>query len=285
MRILAQSDVPSMAVGAGMGAGPGSSTMPNGSMMMGSCPSPVMTVDETAIYLMRGNELVKLDKNTFAILSRTSLPAVRGMSAGLGAGPGTTTGIDTMMVPGMSSYDIPSGAIITTVQPSTSAAYQRLQSLSGDQFDRNFLQAITNHYSGSIQYGALLRDRASDKDVRDFGKTFTRDRGQERNTFTKWARSWYNVNLAPVTTTDDIRVLSQAQGLSGRNLDVAVMRNLIFQLQQAQRLSLLAQERANHQELRDASTKMIAQQNREMAWLRTKLATAYGVQLPMASPL
>ncbi len=53
---------------------------------------PALAVDQSYVYILRGNELLRLDKNTMQIVSRTTLPPVQPSAMPamppMGKGPG-----------------------------------------------------------------------------------------------------------------------------------------------------------------------------------------------------
>lgn len=253
LSLQSRASLPAMTTGAGTGAGPGGMPMVS-----------AITVDDRYAYVLRGNELLKLDKSNMSLVTRTMITGMGTTGASTGAGPGTFT--------------YPTTGVITSVQPSTQQALQQLNSLSGAQFDQAFLKNVTNHYAGSIAFAQLAESQAFHEELRDFGETFARDRGKENETFTKWSQGLFNVSLTPTINPEDQRILTQMQGLSGDQLDIALLSNMYYQIYQAQQMSLLAQDKAANPEIRRAAQNMIAQQNREMAWLTSKLQTWYGLQ-------
>lgn len=242
---------------AGVGAGPGMQHM--------MCPVST-AVDETLVYVLRGNELMRYNKDNLQLTSTTALPSVGAVPAEPGAGPTIGT--------------LPATGVITGVQSSTQQMMQSLQQATGGQFDRRFLQSVANHYAGSIAFARLAQDKATREELRDFGSSFARDRSSEVQTFSTWSRTWYGEQIIPRMTSEDAQLLEQMRGLSGTDFDIAFMHNMIFQLDQAQQMSELAQQRATRPEIRNTAGNMIEQQNREIEWLSTRLQSWYGIQAP-----
>ena len=264
MQLISQGNIPAPAMATmpgGAGAGP--------SGQMGMMMKPVSSsVDSNYVYVAQGNELLKFNKNTLQLVSRTALPSMTTVPGGAGAGPA-----------------LPSTGVITSIQPTATQSISLLQSASGPAFDQAFLRAITVNYTGEIAFAQLADDKAVHQELQDLGKSLSRDLGQENETFAKWGRSWYNIDVVPSITPADQQLIQEMNALSGANFEIAVMNNLIYKIYQAQQMAFLAQQKASKPELRNAAQKMIDQENRQMAWFHTRLQTWYNIQvMPSRAP-
>jgi uncharacterized protein (DUF305 family) len=70
-----------------------------------------------------------------------------------------------------------------------------LQNLKGDEFDKAFLQLMTQHHQGAIVMAALVPSRATHAELMTLAQKITTAQQAEIQQFKGWARTWYNLEL------------------------------------------------------------------------------------------
>lgn len=268
------------------GAGPG--------MMEGQA----ITVDNSAIYIVRGSQVIKLDKITLQPLGSVwlvtpSAQAAQGAgptggvapaSGAAGAGPsnvcltipcapGTTAtgpgGVLCEPAPG-----IPSGAGPRTVADCVAQQLCQMQPCDAEQA---YLAAMARSYNASVAWSELAVERAGRSDLRRFAsRTIDRDRGLAQK-YANTLGSWYRVRLAHQMTAEDIQVNNTLQTLSGRDFDVAYLQSMLTLQRERALLSRNMASRCTRPQLVDMANDAIATSDAQAAQIRTWLCEWYGL--------
>lgn len=265
------------------GAGPG--------MMEGQA----ITVDNSAVYIVRGNQVVKLDKSTLQPLGSVWLvtPSAQaaqgagptsGVAPAPGAGPenvcltipcapGTTAsapgGVLCEPAPG-----IPSGAGPRTV---ADCVAQQLCQMQPCDAEMAYLAAMARSYNASVAWSEVAVERGGRSDLRRFAsRTIDRDRGLAHQ-YANTLGSWYRIRLAHQMTAEDIQVNNTLQTLSGRDFDVAYLQSMLTLQRERALLSRNMASRCTRPQLVDMANEVIATSDRNAAQIRTWLCEWYGL--------
>lgn len=255
------------AMGAMEGAGPDM-------MGMGSA----MTVDGQYLYIMRGNQLIKLDKNTMQVISTTTLPATNGSNAmttppQATAQPATTGGGPAYQIcepaPG-----IPSGA-----GPSQSAQTlaNNICSMDVCESEPAYLNAMIENQNAQFAWSQLAAEKATRANLRRFANRIVDESPSITNRFSRQLGDWYQVrstrNLAP----EDTQILNTLQNLQGRDFDVAYMQAMLSQLQGSMIMSRNIASRSTRSELVQTANSVANNDALRIQQLRTWLSEWYGI--------
>lgn len=252
--------------GAGMMAGGGAQggMMSSDMMAMMQTMHPTVAVDDTAIYIVRGSQLLKYDKQTLQLISQITLPA------------------STMTMPSGTSVGGPGRGPMqgTTMQvsPQMQQMMSQMQQMTPLQFDRSFLQNMTDHHEGAIAASRLAVQKAQHPELRRFAQKVINDQSSEIRQFNTWLNLWYGAPVRPQLMPMDQDEVNKLQNLSGRDFEIEYMRHMIMHHSDGIAMAQMAQQKASHPQVVQAASNIIQKQTMEINQLRTWLNTWYGIQ-------
>jgi len=276
---MGQSMYQQSGMGAGMGAGP----MMGGMSGMG-CG---ISVDDSAVYVMRGNEILKLDKNDLHVISSQTIPPPSG--AGTGAGPQNmqqgTQG--TMLAPQSVPMPTPSvtsgaGPVLPATEMMTDRPFvvdllSSMQTMPCNQLEQTYIQAIVQSHDAAIAWSRLAETKANRPRLQQFAQKVISDESRINRRFISWDKSWFKVTPTTAILPDDRNELTRLQSLSGQDFDIAYMRAMITHFSEAIDLSNLVATKATHPQLKAAAASMAKEHERQRQQLRTWLQQWYGI--------
>lgn len=70
-----------------------------------------------------------------------------------------------------------------------------LQSLKGDDFDKQFLTMMTMHHMSAIKMAQLVPDRATHSELKTLAQNIISSQSAEIKQFEGWLKSWYNMEI------------------------------------------------------------------------------------------
>lgn len=188
-----------------------------------------------------------------------------------------------------------------------------LDQLTGDDFDKAFLQQMSMHHAMAVMMARPAVANASHQELKDLGRMIIDDQTKEIAQMRGWAKDWYGMDIAdPVATMDqmmgqgqampgmnhsgmpmqpgmpmnqssdmpmmhDMSMMADLWKLSGQRLDVVFMSMMVPHHQAAIEMAQLAPDRAAHQEVKDLAKTIIDAQSSEISQLNGWLASWYGV--------
>ncbi len=72
----------------------------------------------------------------------------------------------------------------------------KLQSLKGDDFDKQFLTMMQMHHTGATDMARLVPDRATHEELKTLGQNVISSQSAEIKEFDGWLSAWSNINTA-----------------------------------------------------------------------------------------
>lgn len=199
-----------------------------------------IAVDENFIYVIRGNEILKLDKNTLCIIARATIPGMQmeGTSAGAGRGP----------------------------------------SMQDAKFDQKFMQRMMRHHAGAIAMSRLAINKAVHPELCQFAQNVINTQSTQDQMFSSWLATWYNTTFQPTLTPVDAETVAKLQNLQGSDFEIAYMRAMILHHAQGVDLAKVATQSAQHPELRAMASDIVNAQCAEIDQLKIWLSNWYGIK-------
>ena len=76
------------------------------------------------------------------------------------------------------------------------AMMAKLESLRGDEFDKEFLMMMHMHHMGAIDMAKLVPDRATHQELKDLAHNIISTQTAEMEQFEGWLMSWYKLDMA-----------------------------------------------------------------------------------------
>src|SRR5262245_19495505 len=95
-------------------------------------------------------------------------------------------------------------ALLTTLAPSVSTPARAqmgpmmgppLDQLSGDDFDKAFLQQMTMHHGVAVMMARPAAANASRQELKDLARTIIDDQTREIAQMRGWAKDWYGLDI------------------------------------------------------------------------------------------
>lgn len=240
--------------GAGMGA---MSNMMSMCMMM----HPAIAVDDDYIYILRGNEVFKLQKSDLKIISTGTLPPTPAMNSAGGEMPGGA----------MAGQ----GPAVTT-RPEMEQVMQNMRQMQPSQFEQSFLGNMIRHHQGAIELSQLALTKATHPELRKFAENVITKQSREQRQFASWLKNWYKASSVKQPRPIDDQMTSNLRNLSGRDFEIQYMRDMIIHHSEAVSMGQSAEQKAVHPEVKTAAANIVKQQSAEINELRRWLSSWYG---------
>lgn len=255
-----------------------STAAPEGAGPAMMCMGCGIAVDDSAIYILRGDQLVKLNKNTMEVVSTVTLPAMRGgmamvmpsqpvSPAASGSGPGNQI---CLPAPG-----IPSGA---GPSQSVQSLADRISTMPVAESELAYLNAIIESKNAQFAWSKLAADNASRADLRRFANRILDESPSITSRLSRRLRDWYQVRAATSLTPEDTQILNTLQTLQGRDFDIAYMQAMLSQLQGSMALSRSIASRSAREELVQTANSIADNDARKIQQLRTWLSEWYQIR-------
>ena len=91
-----------------------------------------------------------------------------------------------------------------------------LDQLTGDDFDKAFLQQMSMHHAMAVMMARPAVANASHQELKDLGRMIIDDQTKEIAQMRGWAKDWYGMDIAdPVAMMD--QMMGQGQAMPGMN--------------------------------------------------------------------
>lgn len=241
-------------------------------MAMMEIMHPSIAVDDAALYVVRDNQVVKIDKNSLQVIATSTLPAppASNMQANMGGMPGSGTSR-----PG---YTGGTGGQTMMQRPEMQDMMNNMSQSPAGQFDQMFLQNMIGHHAVAIEMSKLTVKKATHWKLRHFAQGVIDSQSRQNKQFSIWLKDWYKAPVQPMTMPTDAAMVSRIKGLSGRNFEIRYMQMMIQHHQEAIDMSRMAEQKAAHPELKTAASKIVSAQSAEITELRNWLSTWYGLR-------
>ncbi len=216
--------------------------------MMGTM-HPAIAVDDTSIYIIRGSELLKLDKNTLQVVSRTMLPTMQmsGMNGSMVGGVGSGPGMQAMM------------------------------QMPSPQFEQAFLKDMIRHHAGAVAMSEVVVRKAVHPELRQFAQRVIDTQSQEIQEMSRWLKSWYNASVPAMAMPMGEQTTIELRSLSGSGLEIRYMQAMITHHQDAVNMARMAEQKAIHPELKSLASNIVTGQTVEINQLSQWLSDWYNV--------
>ncbi len=75
------------------------------------------------------------------------------------------------------------------------AMMMKLESLQGDEFDKEFLMMMHMHHMGAIEMANLVPDRATHQELKNLAQNIISTQTAEMEQFEGWLMTWYGMNI------------------------------------------------------------------------------------------
>ncbi len=268
-----QCPMPQAAPGGMMGGGGMMPGMMPGMQMM--CQMPAMVVDTDAVYVMRGNDIYKFNKTDLTLLAQGVIPMPQ-PSAGMPMTPGSAGAGPSMTPPG-AAMSPGVQACMANMPAAMQQMMSRMQNMSSHDFDKSFLWNMMRHHAGAIAMSRLAVQHAHRPELRSFAQKVMRDQSREITEFRRWLGAWYGTSMEVTPMPMDKEKVARLQQLHGSDFEVQYMQDMIKHHSQAICMGQMAEQKAEHSQLRSAASRIVSSQTGEIEQLRTWLSSWYNV--------
>jgi len=272
-----------------------------GPMMAAMCQGE--TVDATAIYVLRGNEVLKLDKNDLHVLASTTLPPMAGAApspgpagqppAGMappppsGQGPAMQPapmapqspagqpGVESGQGPGQPSattQPVPSGQPSTAPQP---AAVNSSQPQT-QNFNQLYMRRMVQLDATAIALSRQAVAKATNPEYKAFAKKTISNDEWQISSFCSLLHENYCVNVAASPDETDAAAIKKLSSLSGADFDIAYMRAMIDNSQKQVELAQQVPLRGTNPDVKAQSEDILRNKSAGVKKLREWLSSKYG---------
>ena len=174
--------------------------------------------------------------------------------------------------------------------PTSPTAYEfgeTLAGLEGEQLEVTFLAEIIGHHQAAIEMAQLELERGTSPDIRTHAENIIARQQHQIDQFTTWLEEWYGLTpeeakaQAPEEAQEEMKILEEETRMmveelaaveAGEDFDVAFVQKMIPHHNGGIVEFLELQSRADHAQLRVASSAGITAQQAQIADFRTWLA-------------
>jgi uncharacterized protein (DUF305 family) len=189
-----------------------------------------------------------------------------------------------------------------------------LDQLSGEEFEKAFLQQMIVHHTMAVMMARPLRQNAQHQELKDLHDDIAEAQTREIAQMRSWAREWYGLEIpdhlsmmdampgqghgqampghampgmgptmsgmpmhGDMPMMDDMSMMADLWKLPSNRLEVVFMSLMIPHHQGAIDMARLVPDRAAHQELKDLATDILQTQAAEIDQMNGWLGTWYGL--------
>lgn len=185
-----------------------------------------------------------------------------------------------------------------------------LDQLTGDDFDKAFLQQMTMHHAMAVMMARPAAANAGRQEVKDLAQAMIDDQTREIAQMRTWAKDWYGLDIPDHVAMMD-QMMGSGQAMPGmgqggphnsgmpmqggmpmmrgmsmmadlwklppQRLDAVFMAMMIPHHQGAIDMASLVPDRAAHSELKDLATTIVESQRSEIDQMNAWLTSRYGL--------
>lgn len=227
------------------GAGPMGMTMTCGSI----------TVDDTTVYVLRGNEILRFDKSSMQYIDSTPLPTTSAKStpSAYGRGP-------------------------LLIRPEVQQLISSFQTMNTAQAEQVYMKTIIQAHAGAIAWSRIASVTAEQSVLRKFARELINDESAVNCKFDTWLKNWYDTQQVATLLPGDQAILNQLQNMTcNRDFEIAYLRALITHFSEAVALTNAFLPKACHLELKIAAAAMATEHSKQIQQLRTWLSQWYNI--------
>lgn len=143
--------------------------------------------------------------------------------------------------------------------------------LMGPESDRLFIQEMIGHHQGAVAMATVAWGQAEHPEVKQLAEAIVKAQNEEVEQMARWFRAWFNAAVAPGEMPLMMAQMGMtAEALKGaRPADRAFIEMMSTHHQLAVEMAAIALPFAQHDELARAQQKIVEDQAREIAQMRT----------------
>lgn len=270
-----------------------------------------IAVDESTVYVVRGGQFMRFNKDNLQFLGYSSLQSVPGQ---VGAGPGTVQP-GTVVIPTPAGLVCPPGAISvmptppcppygagptvacppgpvfvssTICPPSTISVgvgescitqLYGVRKLGSCQLDQTYIRMLIQANTAAIAYSQLAQTKATQPVLKDFATREIALKCAENQQLQKWLYDWYGVAYTTSLNPTDTQTYNKLTQYSGSNFDVLYMQAILQNNVEVEQTSKLVQQRVARPELGRESGRLWSSDTRQSAQLQAWLLDWYNVRV------
>jgi uncharacterized protein (DUF305 family) len=154
----------------------------------------------------------------------------------------------------------------------------KLKPLQGKEFETAFLKEMIQHHQMAIQMAKLAQSRAARPEIKQMAQKSISDQSKQVKEMTEWLKQWYSESPGRMDmedpsmqkTMDQIDKLKQAKG---EEFDKLFLTSMPEHHQQGIRMARLAEERAQHPEVKQLAGQIAQGQRAEIQKMESWKAT------------
>jgi uncharacterized protein (DUF305 family) len=190
-----------------------------------------------------------------------------------------------------------SGSSRPSAAQATQTTTQRLDQLSGDEFDKTFLLEMGMHQLTAVLVAEPAARNAPHQEVRAFARQLAIEKTDQFEQLRRWARDWYSTDFPDSATIlqgvgaiptpaegrprtlagVDLALLDNLWSLPPPRLEPTFLNLMIPHEKRGIAMAILAYDASAHQELKDLARSIETGQTAEIEQLNAWLASWYGL--------
>lgn len=159
-------------------------------------------------------------------------------------------------------------------KPAASAA-------SAERYEIKFMKDMLEHHQMALMMAKECQERATHEELKAACRKMEADQGAENRQMRTWLHAWYKIHVDSVMTPAQMKSMSAMESmnrlsrLSGREYEIAFMKELILHHRVAVRRGIECQTKASHPELIEMCRAIETNQKREIVQLEDWLCKWY----------
>ncbi len=155
-----------------------------------------------------------------------------------------------------------------------------LEALKGAEFEQSFLQQMIQHHRSGIEMAKLASDHTSRAELRQFAEKMISKQQAEIDKMTGWLKSWYNASpkeVANEAAYKDMKMhMSMLSGKKDSDFDEAFLEMMPKHHHAAVEMTVQAEKKATHPELRELAATIAKDQQAEVKQLKDWAQSWFG---------
>ncbi len=211
----------------------------------------------------------KTNKNNIIIVAIVAVVAIAGITAFSISKDGEKMD-DNMM-------SKPSNSQLASLVDTNSTDYKNYMSYTGEDYDRYFIANMIAHHQGAVDMANLALKNAKHQDVKDLATAIVSAQTSEISNMTAWQKTWgYPASSGEMMMdhssmgmeNTNAGMMNELNGKTGEAFDKAFLEQMIMHHQSALNMAAPGKTNAQHQEVKDLITAIIAAQTKEIQQMK-----------------
>lgn len=145
---------------------------------------------------------------------------------------------------------------------------ERISRLSGDEFEAAYLAMMTLHHQDGVKMGKLALEKAKSAELKSMMKKSGAEQQKEIEQMTGWLQEWHKKSPQDYKMPEESvemmkKSMAELQAAEGEEFDKLFAKKMAHHHMGAIQMGRLAEDKAEHKEVKELSRKIVEMQTKE----------------------